>query len=93
MRKKRWTSRSTDCDFVGNNAAFTCPHCKRLLIVSAKAHPHPKPVRYGKRNRWFDGRRECPCGGSILEVHVSPARYVPKAKGDPPIQHKAWIMH
>ena len=43
-----------DEDWVGNNAAFTCPACRKVFLVSAPLH----------RNG-----RECPsCGGSHAEV-------------------------
>ncbi len=39
-----------DADWVGNAAAFTCPKCAQVFIVSAVLHRHG---------------RECPgCGGS-----------------------------
>ena len=38
-------------DYVGNNAAFTCPICKKVFIVSELIHK---------------GERKCPgCGKSI----------------------------
>jgi hypothetical protein len=42
-----------DEDWEGNNAAFTCPNCKKVFIVSGLLH---------------DGRRKCPnpkCGKSV----------------------------
>jgi Zn finger protein HypA/HybF involved in hydrogenase expression len=27
-----------NCDWVGNNAAFTCPVCQRVFVVSAMLH-------------------------------------------------------
>lgn len=35
-----------DEDWVGNNAAFTCPHCGTVFLVSGRQHG--------------DGRRRCP---------------------------------
>ncbi len=98
--KKSWARGSTDCDCVGNNAAFTCPHCKRVCIVSAKQHLHPTPMTYPgakpnspPRDRWFDGKRECDCGKSTFEVHVSPEGYAPTKPGDPPVQQSAWMEY
>ncbi len=28
----------TNCDWLGNNAAFTCPVCQRVFVVSAMLH-------------------------------------------------------
>lgn len=38
-----------DEDWEGNNAAFRCPHCGKVFIVSAQIHK---------------GKRDCPCGKS-----------------------------
>lgn len=44
-----------DQDWEGNNAAFTCPSCKKVFIVSALMH---------------EGHRVCPnCGKSTGRVH------------------------
>lgn len=29
---------ATDEDWVGNNAAFTCPHCRKVFLVSGLIH-------------------------------------------------------
>jgi hypothetical protein len=43
-------------DWAGNNAACTCPLCKKVFIVSGAKNIH-------------DGKRECPdCGRSIGTV-------------------------
>jgi hypothetical protein len=45
-----------DLDWEGNNAAFTCPLCKKVFIVSAHMH---------------EGERQCPgpgCGKSTGRV-------------------------
>jgi len=33
----------TEHDWVGNNAAFTCPFCRRVFIVSAMLHRNGRP--------------------------------------------------
>ena len=43
-----------DTDWEGNNAAFTCPMCQKVFIVSAQIH---------------SGSRECPnCGKSTGNI-------------------------
>jgi len=59
MAKKQWRAGASDMDYVGNNAAFTCPACAQVFLVSAALHPTPG----GQQGR--DGRRKCPgCGKS-----------------------------
>lgn len=44
-------------DWVGNNAAFTCPKCQRVFLVSGLIHPNGRP---------------CPgCGASVgfCDIH------------------------
>jgi hypothetical protein len=53
VRKIDRNSIRDDEDWEGNNAAFTCPVCKKVFIVSALLH---------------QGRRTCPnpkCGKSV----------------------------
>ncbi len=46
-----------DEDWVGNNAAFTCPHCSKVFIVSGTR------IHGGDKTR--SSSRECPnCGKS-----------------------------
>jgi predicted RNA-binding Zn-ribbon protein involved in translation (DUF1610 family) len=43
-----------DADWLGNNAAFTCPKCKKVFIVSGM---------------FGGGKRECPgCGESNASI-------------------------
>ena len=51
MRDLSPTSLAMDEDWEGNNAAFTCPHCGKVFIVSG--------------SRVHRGKRACPnCGRS-----------------------------
>lgn len=53
--RKVVTSRETENDFVGNNAAFTCPLCSKVFIVSGLLHK---------------GKRVCPkCGNATGYVN------------------------
>ena len=45
MRVKTTTPDDKENDFVGNNAAFTCPYCSNVFIVSGLIHR---------------GKRKCP---------------------------------
>jgi len=64
MPTKQWSAGAKDMDYVGNNAAFTCPACGRVFLVSAAIHPTPD----GQQGH--DGRRKCPwCSKS--EGHVA----------------------
>ncbi len=51
-----------DEDWEGNNAAFTCPICKKVFIVSdTRMHVSPKKER---------GYRKCPsCGKSTARIN------------------------
>jgi hypothetical protein len=62
MPKKPYSPSDPEMDYVGNNAAFTCPHCRKVFIVSAAVHPTPGGTQ------GHDGQRRCPCGKSTGNV-------------------------
>lgn len=47
MAKKHWTAGATEMDYVGNNAAFTCPHSGRVFLVSAVFILHREGSKVG----------------------------------------------
>jgi len=53
--RKEISNQEQEFDYVGNNAAFTCPICMKVFIVSGLIHK---------------GKRKCPgCGKSVGYVH------------------------
>lgn len=63
MASKQWAATDPDSAYEGNNAAFVCPHCKHVFIISAAIHP----TKGGTQGR--DGQRACPsCGKSTGHV-------------------------
>ena len=69
MARHEATEGCKDCDFEGNNAAFTCPECGKVYLVSAWEHNPPDADWV----QGFDGRRSCPnpdCGHSTATVHT-----------------------
>ena len=51
-----------DEDWQGNNAAFTCPACKKVYIVSARMHaevglPYSGVRPIARTGRWREGFR------------------------------------
>ena len=65
MQKKELLKENTqvvdkpqDADFAGNNAAFTCPKCNHVYIVSGLIH---------------NGKRTCQCGESTAYIEGNKA--------------------
>lgn len=59
-----WESR--DLDWEGNNAAFKCPMCGFVFIVSGSVHGIDLPLKKGDTSK---GKRSCPkCERSTAHI-------------------------
>ena len=77
-------NRSRNLAWVGNNAAFACPMCGSVFIVSGHVHP-VIPKKPGVR----EGKFHCPnpdCGKSLAYVKGGQAA---RSRGEDP--GEAWI--
>ena len=75
-------ARDPDVDWEGNNAAFTCPKCNQVFVVSAQLHPEGRrcPACSSLRGWWWEAE-----GPTVQPYYHGMNRLISRARGEPSI--------